>query len=156
MEFEFFKEKCSQKHHKKTLYIYGGIISHSSIWNLTIEYQYLSNITLLDERGIECAKTSFEWAINIQVQNLWIYKFATTPAADNDTPAQPQLEREKTVASNGGSLAITSRTCNSCATILVSWDIEKNLSAGKKIRFKNLLCSRLVPRGHPLGWDIKK
>ena len=29
---------------------------------------------------------------------------------DNDTPAQLQLEREETVARNGGSLVITSRT----------------------------------------------
>ena len=46
-----------------------------------------------------------------------------------DAPAQPQLEREKTVARNVGSLAIISRTWNSCAD-KSDWDITKKLFAG--------------------------
>lgn len=38
-----------------------------------------------------------------------------------ETPAQPQLERERTVASNGGSLVITSRTCHTTQKTFSFW-----------------------------------
>ena len=67
-----------------------------------------------------------------------------------DTPAQPQLEREETIARNGGSLVIISRTWNSCAA-KSDWDINKKLFAGKLVYFYNLSCVRIGLRDHVQG-----